>query len=146
MASKQRWAQHPQSAAELPYPPMSPPIPELLLRVTRGCKAPGPAGQHLRLSVAWPLPLEVPVSSVSGFRREPPASQIDGSTWYCREDQFWHSHTISLGFLFHRGGKEEGAPGISRKGLEKGFLSSGEKDEAFFFFMRKRCLKRRQGR
>lgn len=34
--------------------------------------------------------------------------------------------------VFHRGGKEAGASGISRKGLEKRFSGGGERDEAFF--------------
>lgn len=37
-----------------------------------------------------------------------------------------------LGFLFHRGRKEAETPGISRKGLEKGFPWGGKRDEAFF--------------
>lgn len=79
-----------------------------------------------------PMPSEVPVTSLIGFQRRhsPLHPKSMGALGIAKRINSGTSH---LGFLFHRGRKEAEAPGISRKGLEKGFPWGGERDEAFFF-------------
>lgn len=123
------------SGRELPYLPGASPSQRCPQAAPEeGPKPPAPAGQHLQPSLAWPVLVEVPVSNAGFWRRDSPlhpkSMGVLGIAGRINSGTLPPSHS---GFQFHRGGKEVGAPGISRKGLEKSFPGGGERDKAFFF-------------
>lgn len=81
------------------------------------------------------MPSEVGVTSLIGFRRRhsPLRPKSMGALGIAKRINSGTLPPSHLVFLFHRGRKEAEAPGISRKGLEKGFPWGGERAEAFFF-------------
>lgn len=91
--------------------------------------------QNPQASLAWPTPSEVPGTNLIGFqwRHSPLHPKSMGTLGIAKKINPGTLPPSHLGFLFHRGRKEAEAPGISRKGLEKGFPWGGERDEAFFF-------------